>query len=108
MVRVLMQHERVDNGVDWLNEHGPSEWWDRIEQPINILDGSVCVLGQVFAAKADETGFLDGYMYVLRTFEEIAWNPSHFGFCDNGDEDAWRLELAWNNAIDKIRTEVAA
>lgn len=110
MVRVFMDHERVDNGVEWLNENGPSEWWDRIDlDNFSILDGQVCVLGQVFRAKADETGYIDGYMYVLRTYDEIANNPAHFGFCDNGTlEDPWRLELAWKNAIEKIRTEVAA
>lgn len=101
--------DRVSAGIDWLNEHGPAEWWDRIDQPINILDGSVCVLGQVFAAKADETGMVDGYSYVINEYTEI-WNaPASFGFCDNGVlTDTLQLEAEWAKAINKIRTEVTA
>lgn len=97
----------VLNGIDWLNDNGPAEWWDLVDLfQLNLDDGWDCVLGQVFAAKADETGIICGYNYVLWTFPEVANDPIRKGFCPV--DDPRPLENEWRAAIEKIRTEVAA
>jgi hypothetical protein len=112
--------ERAYAGMEWLDENGPAEWWDRVDlDTLDISNGYTCVLGHVFAAEADAAGLSCGYFYA--TFG--SWNaepmiPSDqvmgLGFCTTMEEnvlaedDLHPLEDAWASLITKRRTEVNA
>lgn len=107
----LTPFQRVANGVDWLNEHAPAEWWDRVDlDNLSIDDPKFCVLGQVFAAAADEAGIFTGYHFVMMDFEDgPGTDPIRYGFCPKLDaQDDLNIEIAWLSVIDKIRVEVYA
>lgn len=116
-------HNAILNGVEWLDENGPAEWWDRIDtSKLDLNDSNVCVLGQVFKPQADETGIRDGYLFTQTLFTEHgglatslepqeAWNEwaemlEECGFSYSLDPEA--SHLAWTYAIDNRRAEVHA
>jgi hypothetical protein len=111
----LSVDERVANGVEWLDENGPAEWWDRIDtETLDINDGNDCVLGQVFAAEANEHGIGSGYGYVA-VFNKDEWGmhqPQRFGFCSISDSDDYkdcrRLADMWTAAVEDRRALVNA
>lgn len=97
--------ERVERGVALLDEHVP-DWWQRLDTDIlDIGDGSVCVLGQVYATEGDCCGWCNGTAELqdavpgFRT--ETAWQ---WGFDigpdgrKNAVEDIWR-EIARERRI---------
>jgi hypothetical protein len=113
--------ERAYAGMEWLDENGPAEWWDRVDlDTLDISDGNTCVLGHVFAAEAAEVGLTCGYFYATVG----SWNaepmiPSdqviELGFCTTmeenhiaDEEDLHPLEDAWTFLINKRRIEVNA
>jgi hypothetical protein len=102
--------ERVAAGTAWLDDHAPAEWWDRIDLiTLDISDGDRCVLGQVFAADADQLGFINGYIAAEYLFPHIrsgTWQGPR-GFCAGDDEYPF-LNVAWMLAIEKRRAEVYA
>lgn len=64
-------HERVANGVAWLDENGPDDWRNLIDlTTLDISDSGFCVLGQVYAPEADKAGVRDGYLYSQTFFKE--------------------------------------
>jgi hypothetical protein len=102
---------RVAAGVEFLNDNGPAEWWDRVDVfTLDVEKGDHCVLGQVFAAHADETGSPDGYMYALHEFwfwEQYESVPKlGFSCAEYGEYPA--LTQAWRAAILDIRALVNA
>lgn len=107
--------DRVASGIEWLNWHGPSEWWDRVRLPgLDMREGDSCVLGWVFASEAAITGFPNGYNYALsiisQQFDDIgqAW---YMGFSDYdapGVDRYRQLQDEWVEQIKKIRYEVSA
>lgn len=102
--------DRVAAGVDWLNANGPAEWWDRINyDTLDIDDGQVCVLGQVFASEATETGSYNGWEYAI-LHGGIANITVKYGFTPYFIRavDAPELRDEWINRIEGIRAEVAA
>lgn len=113
----LIENEAVADGVDWLNENGPAEWWDRIDLgTLALMDSSRCVLGQVFAAEADTIGVQDGYVFTQTFFTE------HGGLAGRHEPvmewGQWVTECGfipgratrdeWADAIRQIRVEVNA
>lgn len=85
--------ERVVQAAAWLDEIQP-DWRDRVDPLILDMDSpDDCVLGQVFAAEADEYGMSSGSVYAA---EELAlWGQPFFvAFVESaGQTDAWREEL---------------
>lgn len=102
--------ERVSAGLDWLTDNAPADWWDRIDlESLSIADGENCILGQVFAPDAAETGYFSGYAYAVNTFP--IWDDlEHLGFCSSytvWDEYQF-LSDEWLEAITKLKMEVSA
>jgi hypothetical protein len=60
--------ERVKQGIAVLEEvHGPG-WEDKIDlATLDLKDGAACVLGQVYAEKADASGgrYSNGFHYAI-------------------------------------------
>lgn len=105
--------ERVTRGVDWLDENGPADWWDRVDTEIlDISDGMVCILGQVFAADANEIGVCSGYLYVLDGHCPAVpgdwFDTQPYGFCGLGFEPNEVLTSAWVEVIDARKALVSA
>lgn len=105
--------DRVSRGVEWLDENAPAGWWDLIDYGLlDISDGNVCILGQVFAAKADETGMAGGYIYAESTFSRGTYGERNLpvialGFCGS-DFEYEKLRLLWIDAVENRRAEVNA
>lgn len=97
----------VSRGIDFLNENGPAEWWNRIDlETLDLSDGDTCVLGQVFQADADMTGYSNGYIFAVYNYEDVIENnPVRFGFCAIHYGE---INGVWTREIEKIRAEVAA
>lgn len=104
----LTPQERVTRGARWLDEHGPADWWERIDYDLlNIQDPSACILGQVFAeaAVAPQSGY--GYAALADLFEhhhphvlgrkEVSFN----GFCAVTRNDQFALREAWIEYIEE-------
>lgn len=105
--------QRVANGVDWLDENGPAEWWDLIDYGrLNITDGKACVLGQVFADAASEVGMTSGYMYAgMPAFSgghpNANGDTQRHGFCAlDKHDDALALREEWFTAIQERKALV--
>ena len=96
----------VMNGINFLNEHGPVEWWNRIDYDTLDMDtGFTCILGQDFEADAQMTGFTCGYFYAQHTWPELAADPIRHGFCA---VDGVELRSEWIRSVENIREEIAA
>ncbi len=99
--------DAVANGVEFLNNSGPAEWWDRVDYDrLDPQDGSECVLGQVFSADAAVTGYYSGYDLIAEQMN-AAWLHSR-GFLGMDEEEVNELREEWINAIENIRVEVNA
>lgn len=106
----LNVRDRVLAGVAFLDETVP-DWRERINlDTLDVSSGQNCVLGQVFAHKATESG--SGFLYAIETFgggwewidgEWRVWQTDR-GFALDGTTSyqhentvlnrAWRLVLA--------------
>lgn len=111
----MTAEERVFEGVKWLDENAPGNWWALIDYDIlDVRDGSVCVLGQVFADAAREVGLVSGYAYAAMP----DYYPGHpnpvrsvqkHGFCGvGGPDDEQNLRDEWINVCESRRALVNA
>ncbi len=100
----------VQRGAQWLDERVP-DWETRIDlETLNIDDGTVCVLGQVFAADADQCGYISGYHFITKfvysDHGEISPDEGQsYGFCASSTlhttdvADGYRLTNEWKRVI---------
>jgi hypothetical protein len=100
---------RVADGIEWLNENGPADWWTRVDLSIlDVSDGYTCVLGQVFADKAAETGLTTGYYWATWSwpYEEPLLDAKYvlaLGFCTTLEESGTsQLEDEWRTQIEDL------
>ena len=103
--------DQVADGMRILDEYGPPEWWDRIDlEKLSIHSAWDCVLGQVFQDKADETGYLTGYIWATESGDLPFTDRElqYAGFCGNSSAKSLELNLAWGEAIINRRAEVNA
>lgn len=114
---MLIANATVASGVDWLNENGPAEWWDRIDlETLSLSDSRRCILGQVYAPDADTIGVQDGYVFTQTLFTEHGGLPA-----DNDPAEHWAQWITecgfitgratreeWADAIRQLRVEVNA
>lgn len=94
--------DEVNAGAEWLNHHAP-DWWTKIDtDAINIDDAQYCVLGQAFAAEADQGGFLSGYHFVNYIWDfSGVWEIEH-GFLARSNEHRLALNEAWAEKISEM------
>ncbi len=110
--------EEVAEGIEFLNDEVP-DWWTLIDlDTLDLSSADVCVLGQVFAARADETGLASGYHYVLNQYENMHYAVTSMGFCAGTKHNAIYggtcsdeyddLNAEWARVITNLRAEVNA
>lgn len=99
--------ERVQAGVEFLNEKMPG-WEKKINlDTLDLADGRHCILGQIFAAYA-KTG-RSGYNYGCEYFgffadTEYLYNCRFdYGFSINNTGSFQELTAEWWNAISALR-----
>lgn len=121
----------IGRGIGWLNQNGPADWWDRIDlETLDISDPSKCVLGQIFAAEADQAGMNTGYLFTQTFFSGhgglLRWSERRDMMLDDDEWSAWSnwsnqhafdlglgFDAEWANDewcynINKIKEEVRA
>lgn len=105
---------RVNAGIEWLNEHGPTEWWDLIDlTTLDLNSPARCVLGQVFAADCDTYGYNNGYEYIFNKYVNDDGDLRmvdfwHLGFSDVTPRDYELLTEQWARDIESLQMLVSA
>lgn len=103
--------ERVTAGAAWLDATRPG--WDQLVDlgRLDMQSACLCVLGQVFAAAADDAGYIYGFDYAARMLLEGNDDAFASGFtCDYSlpswperEADFGALDGAWRELISRRR-----
>lgn len=107
--------EAVQAGINFLNDHAPSDWRSRINlERLDIFSCTNCVAGQVWADKVDHD-FDSGYHYLVdRLLPTLglrdAFRPVEYGFAPGYaqpyNDDSWvgscDLMDAWKRALQSV------
>lgn len=93
--------ERIDLGVEFLNENAPG-WRDTIDvERLDLLDLDWCILGQWYRKTHDHQEPTSGYLEAMHTLiggYDSDWSHDH-GFTELGSatwselQEAWKWEL---------------
>ena len=82
---------RVRRGIDLLDEHGPSDWRERIDvESLEMANVFSCVIGQVFGAYSVAT---------LSAELGLDDDGTGFGFETDCGESYHELTNAWQSAL---------
>lgn len=101
----LTVRQKVQNGIDWLDEHAPG-WERRIDlSTLNLYRGCDCVLGQVFQEEAKESGWSSSEEDTLR-IDAYLWATNRWilavyslGFVGTSHSEWVLLSREWRERI---------
>lgn len=108
--------ERVQRGLAWLEEHHGPGWEDKIDMSIfDLGDLNNCVLGQVYADKADaehQTGYEYAYKLVPGPPATPGLNAADHGFAftlhDFPNDGKTVLQETWEHVLaPRVKDRVA-
>jgi hypothetical protein len=101
-------YERAMAGAAVLGRLCPG-WPDMVDlSRLDMASGSECIAGQVFADRAEQGGYVDGWTYLRRT--QFGADPDRgyqtmrtYGFDSAGSVGYLDLEEAWIEVVTNIR-----
>jgi len=113
---IVAADEAVATGIQWLNQNAPENWRELVDlDKLDIDDPEDCILGQVFADKANNFDyvrevswsqlgwkFVNGYDYAVYTFLEGHFDDdvtTPLGFSGGLGINSFTLTAAWKRGL---------